>query len=251
MVLASRNTKELLRDKLNLAFGLGFPVIILLLLNIIQRNIPEMPNVENSPAVMFELTNLTPGIAVFGLSFISLFSGMLISKDRTGSFMLRLFTSPLTSADFILGYALPLVPISAIQLLTCYTFAVILGMKISLNILLAVVVTLPAALLYIGIGLLCGCLLNDKQVGGICGAMLTNLTAWLSGAWFPISSLGKAISGFANALPFIHAVEAGRAAVDGRYSDILPDMLIVLGWAVVVFVAAVLIFMRKMNDNDK
>lgn len=80
-----RNTKEILRDKLNLAFGLGFPVVVLLL-SLIQSNIP----VE-----LFAIDKLAPGIAVFGLSFISLFSGMLIAKDRTSAFMLRLFASPM------------------------------------------------------------------------------------------------------------------------------------------------------------
>ena len=30
--LSGRNTKEILRDPLNLAFGLGFPIVLLLLL---------------------------------------------------------------------------------------------------------------------------------------------------------------------------------------------------------------------------
>ena len=79
---ASRNSKEILRDRLNLAFGIGFPIVLLLLLSLIQSNIP----VE-----LFAIEKLSPGVAVFGLSFISLFSGMVIARDRTRSFMLRLF----------------------------------------------------------------------------------------------------------------------------------------------------------------
>ena len=86
IAFASRNWKELIRDKLNLIFGIGFPVILLLLLTAIQANIPVS---------LFTLDQLTPGVAVFGLSFVSLFSGVLIAKDRTSSFMLRLFISPL------------------------------------------------------------------------------------------------------------------------------------------------------------
>ena len=106
MALATRNSKEILRDKLNLAFGLGFPVVLLLLLTAIQSNIP---------AEIFVIDQLTPGIAVFGLSFISLFSGMLIAKDRTSSLMLRLFTSPLTPGNFLFGYTIPLLPMAALQ----------------------------------------------------------------------------------------------------------------------------------------
>lgn len=94
LVFASRNRKELLRDPLNLAFGIGFPVVLLLLLSAIQANIPVS---------LFEISSLSPGVAVFGLSFMSLFSGTLIAKDRTTSFLMRLFASPLTASDFILG----------------------------------------------------------------------------------------------------------------------------------------------------
>lgn len=172
LAFAIRNAKEMLRDKLNLVFGIGFPVIVLLLLSLIQSNIP---------VDLFEIEQLAPGIAVFGLSFISLFSGMLIAKDRTGAFMLRLFTSPMTAPYFILGYTAPLVPLAAAQMAVCYAVALLLGLTCNVRILLAMAVSIPAVLLFIGIGLLCGSVFNDKQVGGVCGALLTNLSAWLSG----------------------------------------------------------------------
>ena len=40
MTFAKRNAKEILRDPLNLAFGLGFPLVVLLLLTAIQANVP-------------------------------------------------------------------------------------------------------------------------------------------------------------------------------------------------------------------
>lgn len=126
---ASRNSKEILRDRLNLAFGIGFPIVLLLLLSLIQSNIP----VE-----LFAIEKLSPGVAVFGLSFISLFSGMVIARDRTSSFMLRLFASPMTAADFILGYTLPLLPMAAAQMAVCYAAALLLGLGFSFNILVAI-----------------------------------------------------------------------------------------------------------------
>ena len=167
LVFAERNVKELLRDRLNLAFGLGFPIIILLLLSLIQSNVP---------VDLFSIEKLSPGVAVFGFSFISLFSGMIIAKDRTSAFMLRMFTSPMKSADFIIGYTLPLLPMAIVQSLICFGISIFLGLEITVNILAAVVVLLPTAVLFIGIGLLCGCVCNEKQVGGVCGALLTNVS---------------------------------------------------------------------------
>ena len=168
MAFASRNSREILRDRPSLAFGIGFPVVILLLLTAIQARIPGK---------LFTINHLTPRTATFGLSFISLFSGMLIAKDRTSSLMLRLFTSPLTAGDFIFGYTLPLLPMAILQVVICFAVAFILGLAVSINVLLSIAVPTPAAVLFIAIGLLCGSLFNDKQVGSICGALLTNLSA--------------------------------------------------------------------------
>ncbi len=240
MVFASRNTKEMLRDKINLAFGLGFPIILLLLLTAIQSNVP----VE-----LFQLDSLTPGIAVFGLSFISLFSGMLIAKDRTSSFMLRLFTSPLKASHFIFGYTLPLLPMAIAQIIVCFVVALFLGLTFNLRILLTIIVLIPAAVLFIAIGLLCGSLFSDKQVGGICGALLTNLTAWLSGTWFDLDLVGGAFKSIANVLPFVHAVEASRAAMFGNYSQILPHLLWVIAYAIILLIIAILVFTKKMSGD--
>ena len=238
---ASRNFKEMVRDKLNLAFGLGFPIVLLLLLSMIQSNIP---------VPLFKIDNLAPGVAVFGLSFISLFSGMLIAKDRSSSFMLRLFTSPLSAANFIFGYTIPLLPLAIIQIAVCFIVALFLGLAVSVNILMAIVVLVPAAMVFIALGLLCGSLLNDKQVGGVCGALLTNLSAWLSGTWFDVKLVGGAFETIANALPFIHAVNAGRAALSGNYAGIFPDLWWVIGYAVALTELAIAVFTHKMNSDS-
>lgn len=235
---ASRNSREILRDRLNVIFGLGFPLIVLLLLTLIQSNVP----VE-----LFELNKLTPGVAVFGLSFVSLFSATVISKDRSSSLMLRLYSSPLRPADYILGYTLPLLPISLAQSIICFVVAMLLGLEWSVNILLSIAVLIPAMIVFIAIGLICGTLLNDKQVGGVCGALLTNLTAWLSDIWFDVSLVGDVFEKIANALPFIHAVKAGRYAYSGEYSAIMPELWWVIGYAAVLTLIAVAVFKRKMK----
>jgi ABC-2 type transport system permease protein len=242
LVFASRNRKELLRDPLTLAFGIGFPLVVLFLLSAIQANIPVS---------LFEVESITPGIAVFGLSFFSLFSGMLIAKDRTSSFLMRLFASPLTASDFILGYTLPLFPMAMAQCIICFIAAFFLGLALNVNVLLALVVLIPAAALFIGIGLLGGSVLSDKQVGGIFGALLTNLSAWLSGTWFDLNLVGSGFKSVAYVLPFAHAVDATRAALAGNYSSIFPHLWWVMGYAIVILAVAIIIFSTRMNSDHK
>lgn len=240
LTFARRNAKEILRDPLTVSFGLGFPLILLLLLTAIQANIP---------VPLFEIQHLTPGITVFGLSFVTLFSATVISKDRSSALLQRLYTAPLTPADFILGYTLPILPMAIVQTVLCYLAALPLGLKPTVGILYAVLLNIPASLLFISLGLLFGSILNEKQVGGVCGALLTNLSAWLSGIWFDLSLVGNAFRTIANALPFVHAVELARAAVAGDYASILPHLLWVMGYAVVCTAAAIGLFLRQMRQQ--
>lgn len=237
---SKRCTKELLRDPINLMFGLGFPVVLLLLLSAIQANIP---------VDLFMIESLSPGICVFGLSFMTLFSATLIARDRESSFLQRLYTTPMKSIDFILGYMLPIIPIAMAQSVVCYLIAVTLGLPVTLNIIGAVLMILPISIFYIALGLLCGSVFNVKQVGGICGALLTNLSAWLSGVWFDLDLVGGAFGKIANLLPFVHAVELERAVINGNLSEAIPHLYPVLIYALITLAGAVLLFLRQMKKQ--
>ncbi len=240
ITFANRNAKEILRDPLNLCFGIGFPLVLILLLSAIQANVP----VE-----LFEIQHLVPGITVFGLSFMTLFSATIIAKDRGSSLLQRLYTTPLTPVDFIFGYTLPIMPIAVMQCVICYVVAVILGLEITVGIIYAVLFIIPVSILYIALGLLCGSVFTDKQVGGICGALLTNLSAWLSGIWFDLELVGGAFKKVSYALPFVHAVEMERAVLAGNFGEVFPHLWWVLGYAVVALIAAVLLFLRQMKKQ--
>ena len=238
LTFSKRCAKEILRDPLNLMFGLGFPIVLLLLLSAIQANIPVN---------LFELKSLTPGITIFGLSFMTLFSSTLLARDRESSFLQRLYTTPLKSIDFILGYMLPIIPIAIAQSAVCYLVAIVLGLPVSVYILYAILMILPVAVFHIALGLLCGSIFNVKQVGGICGALLTNLSAWLSGVWFDLELVGGTFGKIANLLPFVHAVELERAVINGNLAEAMPHLYPVLGYAILTTIGAVLLFLRQMK----
>ena len=240
MTFAKRCAKEILRDPINLGFGLGFPLVLLMLLSAIQASIPVS---------LFEINTLTPGITVFGLSFMTLFSATLVAKDRESLLLQRLYTTPLTSLDFILGYMLPLLPIALGQTVICYLVAIPLGLALSVNIIYAVIGIVPMAIFNIALGLLCGSLLGVKQVGGICGALLTNLSAWLSGVWFDLKLVGGFFEKIASLLPFFHAVEMEKALFSGDFSLAVKHILPVLTYSTVVVLLAVLCFLRQMKKQ--
>lgn len=240
LIFASRNGKEIIRDPLSVIFGVGFPVVLLFMITLVKNSVKDMP--DN----MFMIEDFAPGMAVFGLSFISLFLGVLISNDRNQAFLTRLFATPLKDYDYIIGYSLPLLPIAVIQTLISFLTALCLGLSFSWNILLVLLVSLPIAVLFIGFGLLFESLFNGNQVSGI-GSVLVNVVALLSGIWFNLDMIGGVFKTICYTLPFAHAVDVMSDALKGNYSEILPHLLWCMGYAVVIYILAVFVFRRKMK----
>lgn len=240
MTFAKRCAKEILRDPINLFFGLGFPIVLLLLLSALQANIPVS---------LFEIDTLTPGITVFGLSFMTLFSATLIAKDRESALLQRLYTTPLSGLDFILGYMLPILPIVLGQTIICYLVAIPLGLTLTPNVIYAIIGIIPMAIFNIALGLLCGSLLGVKQVGGICGALLTNLSAWLSGVWFDLNLVGGTFKKIAYALPFVHAAEMEKALFQGNLDLAAAHFLPVILYSILVTLMAVFCFLGQIKKQ--
>ena len=237
---SKRCMKEVYRDPLNVLFGLGFPLILLLLMTLLQRKV----SVE-----LFRMERLAPGMCVFGLSFLTLFSATLVAKDRESAFLQRLYTTPLRAWEFLLGYSLPFFPLALAQAGICYGVAVALGLPWGMGIFRGLAALLPLALFYIALGLLCGSVLGVKQVGGICGALLTNVSAWLSGLWFDLELMGETFGKLARLLPFYHGFALESSALAGDGSGIFHHMLPVLLYAVATAVVAVLLFLRQMRKQ--
>nr|MDD6335754.1 ABC transporter permease [bacterium] len=240
---ASRNRKELLRDPVSLIFGIGLPVFLLLLVTVIQRSIPE-----GGPEI-FKMENFAPGTAVFSYAFIAMFSGMLLARDRSTSFLTRLFASPLTAWEYILGYSIPLLPMAMAQGVVCLGAACLLGLPVSLKLLMALVLLIPSALLFIGFGLLMGSLFSDKQIG-VMASILVQMAALLSGMWFDLGLIGGAIEGICQVLPFTHALGLAQAGLTGNYTRLLPDLAWVLGYTAIVLGGAIWAFRGRMKGKN-
>lgn len=241
-IFTKRCFKEVLRDPLTLVFGAGFPVVLLILLSVMNLNIPAQANME-----MFHIEKLLPGVAVFGFSFLALFGGLLLATDRETAFLTRLFTTPMRAADFLAGYALPLLPLGLAQVALCLLVGIFFGLTPTWHFLTMPLFLLPTLVLFVSIGLFLGSLMNAKQVGSLCGALLTNVSAWLSGTWFSLDLLGEGFKRFAYVLPFANAVDAARAALAGDVRTALIPTLIVCAWCVPFVLLGVFTFHRKMK----
>lgn len=248
VVFGKRTFTEIVRDPLSYIFCLGFPLIMLILMSIINQSIPQEANMD-----VFQIQNLAPGIAVFGLTFVMLFTCLQVSKDRSTAFLTRLYASPIKPRDFIIGYTYPLIVIAILQSVITFIAAVIIGgvngYSFSLiNILLCMLVLIPSAILFIGFGLFFATLLNEKAAPGICSIIIT-AACMLGGIWMDVDGIGGTLAKVCKALPFYHGVTAARMAISGNYSELLKPLLVIVTYAVVIYLLAVLIFKRKMQSD--
>lgn len=234
---AGRCVKELIRDPLNLFFCLVFPLVLLVMFSLF-----------NIPADVYRVSNFAPGIIIFAYSFISMFGSMLMAADRESSFFARLAAAPMSACSFILGYAAPLLPLSLLQSCLFLITAMLTGLEPGWYILLAPVVMIPAALFYIGFGLLLGAVMKQKQIGTLF-SMFVTLSTWLSGMWFDLGLIGRWMEIIGKCLPFWYAVDAGRAVLNNNYVNIITDIPILLAWAVVMFVLAAVCFRRRLKGK--
>ncbi len=228
----------MLREPLGIILGLGFPIVMLILLSVLNKSIP-------TPVAMFDINVLTPGIAVFSFTFTTLFVGLLIAQDRASSFLARLYSSPMKSGDFILGYMLPMLPLTVAQSLICFTAAMLFGYESGINTLWSVLLLIPSGVFYTALGVLIGSVFSDKAVGGV-GSIVINLATLSAGVWFPLEDMkGTMFYKVCTNMPFYHTVNVGRGG------DIGESLLWVLASAVVMTILAVLVFRYKMSSDNK
>lgn len=241
---AWRSGLEMLRDPLSYIFCLGFPLMMLAVMTLVDATIPPQANMT-----IFHIDNLCGGIAVFGQMFVMLFTAITVAKDRSGAFLLRMYATPMTAADFAAGYMLPMLLIAMVQgvliMLASLLVALVTGASLSVGGMAVGLLTLvPSAVLFIGFGLLIGSLFNDKAAPGLCSIVIS-LGSFLGSIWFDAESAGGAMLAVCRVLPFHYCTRAVRAAMHGQ--AVLQSMGVVAMFAVLVSAVAALAFKMKMK----
>lgn len=235
---AKRNFKEIVRDPLSLIFAIILPLFLLFIFQ--QINIPsESYNIEN----------FTPGIVIFGFSFITLFTATLVAKDRSTSLLIRLGISPMKSVDYILGYMLSIIPMILIQNVLFFALALILKLPFTPYILLAILISVFISIIFISLGLIIGSLVSEKASSGI-SSIVVQLVAFTSGMYFPLELLGNGFATVCKVLPFESCVTILKAFVNANFTLIEPrNIIVLLVYTILILVASILIFKKKMLNT--
>ena len=237
---ANRNLKELVRDPFSLIFEIGLPIFLLFIFQ--QFNIPG----DN-----YRIENFTPGIILFGFSFVSLFTSTLIAKDRSSSFLIRLGTSPMKSSDFILGYIISLIPIIIVQDILFFIVACLLGLTISINILFTILISIIVSVLFISLGILIGSLVSERGTGGL-GSVIVQLVCFTSGMYFPKELLGKVFRVVCEILPFESCYNIIKGILNNQFDIIsLQNIIVFVLYTIVILIAAIFTFKKRMVSDNK
>ena len=239
--LSKRNAKEIVRDPLSLIFMIGLPLFMEILFYFLFHKLTDQ----------FQMKYLAPGIVVFSQAFLALFTGQLIALDRSTSFLTRLYVSRARPVEFLLSYALPILPLTLVQSVLFFVVGGIFDVGLfGWGMVFAILFSIFTSLFYIAMGILFGSVCNEKSIGGI-ASILVACQSLLSGMWFPIEGLGEGMLNLMNALPFRNATQLVQNAALGfgdPWVDLWRPFLVLLGYTLAAFVGAVLVFRRKMKQ---
>lgn len=247
-VFAVRTWKEIMRDPLSYIFCLGFPLVMLVIMSIIDKSIPAEARMQ-----VFRIRNLAPGIAYFGLTFVMLFTSIQVSKDRTTALLLRLYASPMKPVEYIFGYTMPMVVLAAVQMVICFGVSFVIGLCTGdtlgvTEMLLSMLALLPSVFLFVGVGILFGTLVNEKAAPGLC-SILISAAGMIGGIWMDIDGMGGAIKTVARALPFYHGVSLARLPFRETAEGAVEHLLWTVICGVLVYGLAVAVFRSKMKKD--
>ncbi len=237
---AKRNFKELIRDPLSLVFEIILPVFLLFIFQ--QIKVPDDA---------YKLENFTPGIIIFGFSFITLFTATLVAKDRGSSLLIRLGTSPMKSSDYILGYILSLIPIIIIQDILFFIVAILLGLTFTINIIYTILISILVSVLFITLGILIGSLVSEKASGGV-GSIIVQLVCFTSGMYFSKDLVGKMFSKVCEILPFESCLNIIKGTLNNNMQIIeTRNIIIYVLYTFLVLIISVILFKKRMTSDNK
>lgn len=239
LTFANRNFKEIIRDPLSIIFAIILPLFLLYIFE--QFKIPnEVYNIEN----------FTPGIIIFSLSFITMFTASLVAKDRSTSLTTRLGVSPMKSIDYILGYSISVLPIVLIQNILFFITAILLGLNFSINIIYTILVTIPISILFISLGILIGTITTEKSSSGV-SSIVVQLVAFTSGMYFSTDMVGNTFSTICKILPFQSTLNITKSILNNSYNNILTSILVVIIYTIITIVLEIFLFKKKMISDSK
>lgn len=219
-------------------FGLALPLGIFIIMQVIMNSIGDTTVVP-----MFAVDRFTGGVIIFGGSFLTLFTALRISDDRSKAFLTRLYASPMRGWEYIAGYVLGVSPIAVLGSAVTLIAAMCFGVTLSANLITAFLFSIVLDMLFVAIGVIFGSVLDFKTAPPV-SSVVVQAAALLSGMWFDLDTIGGGFAVFCKVFPFAHCYDVMRYTIAGDYKNVWAGLLIVIAYTAVLFALAAVLFVR-------
>jgi len=184
------------------------------------------------------ITGVSYSSAGFSIMFVMIMmlsmTGSLLEARQTGIW-LRLFTTPVTRIQVLLGYFLSFFIVGWIQfflliLLSSTLFGVNWGSPVALVLLVTVLL-----LCVVGLGMAIAGFVKTVEQQNAIGTLVIISTCMLGGVYWPISMVPDVMQKIANLVPQTWAMEGFTTLIleSGDIGDIVMPLIVLLGFAIV------------------
>ncbi|HEY5439622.1 MAG TPA: ABC transporter permease, partial [Acidimicrobiales bacterium] len=222
------------RNRRFLIFSLIFPLILFLVVAGPNRHARLI-------GVSFPLYYMS-GMVAWGCMVAVISSGGRIAVERTVGWTRQLRITPLRTSAYFTAKILCGYLMAILSMVVLYAAGTSVGVRLSAKEWLVMSgLVLVGLIPFAVLGVAMGHLLTPDSLGPALGGA-TSLLALLGGAYSPLVTSGVLFT-LIKLLPSYWLVQAGRTAVGGGGWP-LEGWLVVLGWSVVLSVAAVRIYRR-------
>lgn len=240
-ILWLRQLKKYLRSKSRIIGSLGQPLLFLITFGIGFGSVFQKAGQGNY------LQYLAPGIILMSVVFTAIFSGVELIWDRQFGFLKETLVAPVSRLNIVLGKVLGGATVALIQGFVVFILTLILGFEVKNYFLipLAILFALLIAMLFTGLGIVIASKMEDMQGFQLVMNFLIMPIVFLSGAFFPLEGLPKAMTSIVKLDPLTYGVDGLRGSLIGESSFGLHYDLIV----VVILTFLILIIGSKLFER--
>lgn len=192
---------------------------------------------------------LIPGLIGFSVLTSPMFSMVNISAEyKKTKLFKQLSLTPLTKGEWLTSKVIWYVILSIISFLLMIAFGVILfGAQITLSVWIFPFLVI-GPLFFVALGMLVGTITKSQESAGVIGNIITFPMMFLSGTFFPVSSMPAYLQAFAHVLPLYYLIDGLNAVmVFDNYAQALTDIIVLSVLAAIVFTLAVKVFKWREN----
>jgi ABC-2 type transport system permease protein len=223
--------KSFYREPQALAFTLGQPFILLLILNTFNFHV-TLPNGQTRPY----LDRLLPGMIAFSGMGVGLNSIMFpLARYKERGVLRRIRATPLPTASFLGGVILSRLVIAfGVTLVTYFSGVWVFGANLTGNTLLLIAVAELGAAVFVAVGLLLVTFAKSEDDLPPLFILVLMPSLLFSGAFLDRGGLPGWLHWITNGLPLTFLTNAiqGIANLGGGFTDIQGDLLGLAVWGV-------------------